>query len=333
MYFSSELNLRSSLNPFTENSIDVLQDASLLAVKTWAALFSSLLDPTVKLCVGNETRATSSLPALPRDAAALEQWRQDRHQQCLFWCLDHEFEFVPMPFDGPSSPSSSSSSDQETAAASAADELTGVERVCEALSCHVWTHMTRQPKSMSSAFASQSRKQLEQSADQDENEAEGSSQFLSTSSSSAGFAASFGFLSQHARSKTSSTVSDDDVAPLPLSPTSSASPLSLFSGLSVHSAPASSSASSDEADATASAAASSSESASSSSETVDQPTSESSSASSSSSKSKKKKKKSKKSGSGGVKPGSTEDIDARIMSLASFGTSYLVSVYFESESD
>ncbi len=127
----------------------MFQDAAFEAAQRGATRVCELVEPAVRLCVGNELKKVAETD--------VDSWRESRHRTCLLWALDHEFEFVPMPHCDEAASSSSATPIGGGSVALAHSLLgggsdggndgsdydtVGAQRVREALECHVWTHMT-----------------------------------------------------------------------------------------------------------------------------------------------------------------------------------------------
>lgn len=130
----------------------LFQDAAFEAAQRGAIRVCELIEPAVRLCVGNEPKKVAETD--------VDSWRESRHRTCLLWALDHEFEFVPMPHCDGAAVSSSATPIGGGSVALAHSLLgggssisvggndgsdfdtVGAHRVREALECHVWTHMT-----------------------------------------------------------------------------------------------------------------------------------------------------------------------------------------------
>ena len=125
------------------------QESSFSVAQLWvAALAAAGITPDIQLLVGNECRPLSECPALTAHAAdGYQQWREDKCRELVLQALDHGFEFVPLPYGAPNSSSEGAAiSEGRGLAAMDNRDTEGVERVQEALSCHMWANMTRKPR-------------------------------------------------------------------------------------------------------------------------------------------------------------------------------------------
>jgi hypothetical protein len=127
----------------------MLQESSFSVAQSWVvALAAAGITPDIQLLVGNECRPLSECPALTAHAAdGYQQWREEKRRELVLQALDHGFEFVSLPYGAPNSSSEGAAISERRGLADMDNRDTeGVERVHEALSCHMWATMTRKPR-------------------------------------------------------------------------------------------------------------------------------------------------------------------------------------------